>query len=194
MSEPTQDNLTFQLQPRLQIPTLSSEEVNSAFPTTTTMADPLSISASVAGLLSLTLSVSNACFQYLSSVRNSSASVASFYQEIGSLKSVLVRLDELTHTLSTSSQYLTSLNSLSLLDGIAECRQGLEQIHEKLDRRFGRNALSRGFHCLMWPFAKQETLDIVKRLYRFKSIFYLSMSINILYASTSAPNIVMNFG
>src|SRR6187402_1502943 len=98
------------------------------------MADPLSISASVAGLLSLVIQVADGTYQYVSSARGASSAISSLLRELQALKTVLFKLDEMTHANNPGDEP-GGASLVSLFD-IEACRVDLEKIHVKLKSRF----------------------------------------------------------
>jgi hypothetical protein len=87
------------------------------------MADPLSISASVAGLLSLVIQVADGTYQYVSGARSASSTISSLLRELRALKTVLVRLDDLNH-----SSYTEACGDVSIISqrDIEVCREDLQ--------------------------------------------------------------------
>jgi VCBS repeat-containing protein len=142
------------------------------------MSDPLSISASVAGLLSLVIQVADGTYQYASSARNAPAAVAALLRELQALKTVLVKLDDLTHNnLSLQAIPKRDANAVSLLD-IKDCTAEIEKIHRKLGSRLNFRGKMKVVQHLIWPFLENKTLQMVQTLHSYVDIFHLALSID----------------
>jgi hypothetical protein len=150
---------------------LASQNISS-----NTMSDPLSISASVAGLLGLMIQVADSTYKYVSSVRGASVSISSLLEELRALKTVLVKLDDITH----DNDYKGGDSVvLSLLD-IDACRVELERLKIKLEGSLGTNFKAKAIQRMIWPFLKDTTVGIVQKLHRYVDIFHLALSTDTL--------------
>jgi hypothetical protein len=137
------------------------------------MADPLSISASVAGLLSLVIQVADGTYQYVSSARSASTTISSLLRELRALKTVLVRLDDLTHSSYTEASGDAPI--ISPLD-IEVCREDLQEIYRKLNNKLDGKGSTKALHRFAWPFLEDKTLQMVAKLHRYVEIFHLALS------------------
>jgi VCBS repeat-containing protein len=142
------------------------------------MSDPLSVSASVAGLLSLVIQVADGTYQYASSARNATSAVAALLRELQALKTVLVKLDDLTHN-SLSLQAVPKRNAtvVSLLD-IKGCTAEIEKIQQKLGSRLNVRGKMKVVQHLIWPFLENKTLQMVQTLHSYVDIFHLALSMD----------------
>jgi hypothetical protein len=134
------------------------------------MADPLSISASVAGLLSLVITVADTTYQYVSTARNAPSAIAAMFAELQALEGVLIKLDDMTH--KSDSQ---SFNSFPLVD-MDRCQGDLQKIQQKLKKRLGSGGSKNPVQRLMWPFLEDNTAQMVKQLHRYVEIFHVTLS------------------
>lgn len=62
------------------------------------MSDPLSVSASIAGLVGLAITLSQVSYQYVASAKGASAAWPPYMQELSALTSVLIRLQDVRDT------------------------------------------------------------------------------------------------
>jgi hypothetical protein len=145
------------------------------------MTDPLSISASVAGLLSLVIQVADGTYQYVSSARNAPSAVAALLKELQALKTVLVKLDDLTHN-SHSWQAVPNRDFavVSLLD-IESCTAEIEKIQRKLGSLLDVRGRMKVVQHLIWPFLEDKTMQMAKTLHSYVDIFHLALSIDSLW-------------
>jgi hypothetical protein len=122
------------------------------------MADPLSISASVAGLLSLVIQVADGTYQYVSSARNAPLTISSLLRELQALKTILVKLDDLTHSSYTEASGDAPI--ISPLD-IEVCREDLQEMYRKLNNKLDGEGSTKALHRFVWPFLEDKTLQMV---------------------------------
>jgi hypothetical protein len=140
--------------------------------------DPLSISASVAGLLSLVITVVDCTYQYVSSARNAPAAISSLFAELNNLKTVLLRFYELSHDTQISIQGLASKSdaSLSSIVNMDACKAELENLQHKILKRSSAHGAARVLHHLTWPFVENETLQLTEKLRRYGDIFSMALA------------------
>jgi hypothetical protein len=144
------------------------------------MADPLSISASVAGLLSLIIQVADGTYQYASSVRNAPSAVTALLKELQALKTVLVKLDDLTHDEHNSQAVLNrDAAVVSLLD-IESCTAEIAKLQRKLGSRLDVRGRMSIVQHLIWPFLEDSTMQMAKKLHSYVDIFHLALSMDSL--------------
>jgi predicted patatin/cPLA2 family phospholipase len=144
------------------------------------MSDPLSVSASVAGLMSLVIVVVDTTFQYISSVRKAPTVVNSFFVELKQLKTVLMRFYDLTHDINQllldnptkkESFILCAMN-------IDACKAELEAVQRKFDKLTTAHGASKVLNRLKWPFIEGETLQLIERLQRYGNVFHMALAVD----------------
>jgi Fungal N-terminal domain of STAND proteins len=128
------------------------------------MVDPLSIAASVAGLISLASEVTKACYGYYRKAKNAPTIVQSVVAEIKLLRKVLSDLedkyDQRTDPLPALDQVMTELS---------ECEEKLADFGRKIDQDFRnpQNLTKR----LQWPFRDTEVRVFLNDLQRYRTVF-----------------------
>jgi hypothetical protein len=140
------------------------------------MADPLSISASVAGLLSLVIQVADGAYRYISSAHNASSTISSLLKELQALKAVLVRLDDLTHPSHTEASGPDGNAFIISLLEIEVCREDLQEIYQKLKSKLDAKGATKSLPRLAWPFHEDSTLKMIVKLHRYVEVFQLALS------------------
>ena len=140
------------------------------------MADPLSITSGIAGLLTLTISLADVSYQYVSSVQDASKSIKAYLRELSALKAVLFKLNELLLESIHSGVFTASQSSLLTMISIDECRKDLHQITNKLETRSKQTVLN----TLTWPFAEKDTEKHVKAIRRHHDLFHMALSADAL--------------
>src|SRR5690242_20531387 len=96
------------------------------------MADPVSAAASVAGLASLAIQLSQVSYQYFSSLKGSSKAWGSYIQELSSLTAVLLKLQKACDNAAANNlSHLFSTPALSTAS-IKECQAELDSLKTTL--------------------------------------------------------------
>jgi ankyrin repeat domain-containing protein 50 len=135
------------------------------------MADPLSATASVAGLLALTITTIQLSHAYISSVKSSTKTIKAYFSELELLKTVLQEFQKLAEDDDTS-EYVSFLD-VSQSDA---CRKELDRLCAKLEKRSHGGSLSQSLGRLTWPFSEEEVLRAVEALHRFQSSLHSILS------------------
>ena len=142
------------------------------------MADPLSISASVAGLITLADVVIGRSFKYVKSCRSAAKDAARLIKEVQSLLGILRGL----HSLSDQIEH-AQLSTHIPTDQIRHCEQTLKKIQNKLassDPAAVSAPLRKLERTLKWPFTSSETEEIFGDLSRYKDTFDLTINMDVL--------------
>jgi hypothetical protein len=130
------------------------------------MADLLGTAASVAGLVSLAIQLSQASYQYFNSTKGSSRAWSSYVRELSALTSVLVQLQQATEVEGIGHIVIARTPNVSNAV-VEECRRELELLQGKLSK----GGTKRKLEALKWPFTEPETKKKVDMLQRFNNIF-----------------------
>jgi hypothetical protein len=134
--------------------------------------DPLSISASIAGLLALSGSV----IQYLSAIKEAPDARERLLLELSSASGLLYSLKDLCAQNEISPSCLRSLQSLCSPDGpFDQLKHALESLAAKLSAPGNRERLKR---VLTWAFDKGEVKNLLDLIERQKSYFLLALQGN----------------
>jgi hypothetical protein len=138
--------------------------------------DPLSVAASVAGLISLTLTVTKATTDYLSSFRHAPEESV---QLAGELSALAKALDSLSRFLTRRSADLKTFSSTStLVSTTSSCRSSLEALQATLQDFIKASQGRRWYKRLAWPLKKDDHVRAVSTIQRFTQIFHFSLSID----------------
>lgn len=148
--------------------------------------DPLSIAASIAGLVTLVAEVISKAAKYSSDLRDATKDLSDFVQELIYLKGVLSGLEAFLRVRATiASTPSLGLDGLAAPNGaIQDCQSALDAIMEtlkkcernpgskrrKLSHKLGTKAL------LIWPLTKEATERHLRRIERLKCTFTLAIS------------------
>lgn len=128
------------------------------------MADPVSISASVAGLISLAAAVTQSCYGMYREIRNAPRMLKDVIDELGLLRQVLIDLKDICEQ---RSEPLVPLENV--LKDIHDCGKRLEEFESRLGLRFRnpRNILSR----VRWSFGGSEIRAFADQLQNYRGMF-----------------------
>ena len=136
--------------------------------------DPLSIAASVAGLVTLTAQVSSSIVTYIKAAKDHTKGINQIAQELNSMQLVLEQLEEL---LKSQSMKKTSFAQSSVLaNAIMSCKDSVQAISEKLPKPT-QSSISHIIEKLKWPFTEKETQKKFEILQRYTSTFSFSLTV-----------------
>lgn len=136
--------------------------------------DPLSLAASVAGLLSITVQVSGAIITYVKAVKDAPKSVQEISQELALTQVVLEKLDKF---LRSQSLKHASFDPLSVLPtAIASCNSTVRDVLDNLQNA-KQNGVLRMLEKLSWPFTEKQTQKKLDALRRCTSTFQFSLTV-----------------
>lgn len=134
--------------------------------------------ATIIAIIQLTGKVTSLTYGYIGGVKRAPKDLKDLADELKSLENVLNVLKNYTQ----SNPVSTALETLTDNDGpLLECAQELEKLRIKLEQKGGQGlrqkvkSLMRG---LMWPFDENETLQLISRIERHKSLFNLALTID----------------
>jgi hypothetical protein len=134
----------------------------------------LGVAASIAGLISLAIQVTQSAYDYVSSVKGSAKTILDFASEISLLTSVLGGMREAFESCSDAGDVALAGN---LSDHLEELFNNLQLLARKLDRRSRTTGMGR-LRVLTWPFHEKETRQIIERFQRFRGIFGSALASN----------------
>ncbi|KAF7541307.1 hypothetical protein G7054_g743 [Neopestalotiopsis clavispora] len=156
------------------------------------MADPLSIAASVAGLLSLADSVFRGVFRYSREVSDAQRDIKALRDELQSVASVLHGIKLLTETLEGDAPHASFLR----LEHIHSCRAVLKEIQSRIAKSDpspeGNKRIERAKQSLKWPFGKSRTSEMVNELSRQKGTLQLALQADTMADLTACLSKVKN--
>lgn len=138
------------------------------------MTDPLSISASIAGLISIADIVTRRSFKYVKGVKNSKKEVEKLIAEVMHLFGVLNQL-KLVACRFEDEQFEPTMQ----IHHIQSCYDLLEKIKFRLDEADPSNGCSVKKALkkqLTWPFSHPETTELIEAVERHKGILGLALS------------------
>jgi hypothetical protein len=140
------------------------------------MTDPLSISASIAGLMTIADIVIRSGYKYIKAVRESDKAVASLINEVNSLSGTL-------HSLRNIAEGLEGENapfiSTTQVHHVESCYRTLRKIHELLDKfelSKTKSRVERATQRLKWPLTHADTKTLVLEVARHRETVTLALN------------------
>jgi hypothetical protein len=146
--------------------------------------DPLSISASIAGLLTLT----GQLIQYLSSVENASEAREMLLMEVSITSGLLYSLKDLCQQVEPHSEVFMSLRSLNSPNGPFDLfKKNLELLAAKITPIRSRDKVKK---ALSWHFEQSEVNGLMDVIQRQKTYYILALQGNhLLVLRPAQPNL-----
>ncbi|KAF5985512.1 putative ankyrin repeat protein [Fusarium bulbicola] len=142
------------------------------------MADPLSMAASIAGIIALADLVFKTVFSYTYKAKEAKRDVESLKEEISGLSNALRILDALAYELEAENGPRDVALNAKLLD---QCRENLNAINQKVQKAVKDFDDARKWKAvsrqLKWPFSSLETKDLLESLSRYKATALLSQQV-----------------
>lgn len=139
--------------------------------------DPFSVTAGVAGLLSLSLQISQILTNYIDSVKNAPKEAKELAAKLTALISVLEQLERFVEKHAGTDNFK---ESSILYRTTKRCSESLEHLHLTLTKFIssssGDSSTWRRF--LKWPLTKDKHQQTVTLLHEYLEIFDLSTSLD----------------
>ncbi|RBR20104.1 uncharacterized protein FIESC28_05383 [Fusarium coffeatum] len=146
------------------------------------MADILGVTASIAGIISLSDTVYQHIFRYTRAVAGAKDDVKQLGQELNALSGVLRSLYALAAVLEEEEDQL--YDPAMKIQHLIKCQETIEKIRKRVKKAtddFDKPARWRGLsRQLKWPFSKDETRDLVSEIAQYKGTISLAASADTL--------------
>lgn len=138
--------------------------------------DPLSLSGTIAGLISIAYPVFRAVYKYGRAVKDARTDVQTLADEINGLIAVLNSLEALAQNLESDGDGFDPTLSAHYLHQVSKILAKIEQRVKKTTEKFNRSKLDGIIGQLKWPFSTSETKELLDDLLRHKSTITLALS------------------
>lgn len=140
------------------------------------MAEPLSLAASLAGLVSLSDTVFRHVYKYAKGVMGSTEEIKKIAQELQSFTGTLRSVQVLAQSLEEDGD---TYDPAIRVHHVYYCEQTLTKIHDRMKRASQKAGKGKSRDGLMqqlkWPFSKTETQELLEELERHKSSMNLGI-------------------
>ena len=139
--------------------------------------DPLSVSASIAGLITIADVIVRNGFKFISEVKEADNSIRDLFCEVNLLVGVLHSLRNVAQRFESddaSHGYAMRIDHINACDNtLHKIQLQLDKINNKKDR-----TISRAKRRLLWPLSQTETRAILVEVERHKSTMSLALSVD----------------
>lgn len=140
------------------------------------MSDPLSLAASLAGLVSLCDTVFRHVYKYVRGVQGAKEEIAKIAQELQSFTGILRSIQVLAQSLEEEGD---PYDPAIRVHHVYHCEQTLNKINERVKRAVQKVEKGRSMggvlQQLKWPFSRTETQEILEELERHKNSMNLGI-------------------
>jgi hypothetical protein len=140
--------------------------------------DPLSISASVAGLITITDVIVRNGYKFLHNAKDADQSVAALITQVNNLSGTLYSLRNVVQRFETD---VTPFEPTSQVRHIETCYKTLHKIQTSLDRANPTNSktsLGSLKRKLKWPLSNSETKALIVDVERHASMLHLALGVD----------------
>ena len=140
------------------------------------MADPLSVSASIAGLITITDAVFRQTFKYVKAVKGAPDEVSSLTSALGTLSGILHNLQ-----LVAAEFEGESFETTFQINHVYSCVQTVEKIEKILDKYHTSSAVPQKMEKikrLKWPFSVSEAKALCVEIEQHKTALSLALNVD----------------
>ncbi len=134
------------------------------------MADLLSISASIAGLLSITESIIRNRYHFIRACKEAEETVLLLVNEVNSLARMLYSLRNIVQRFEDDN---TTIEPTTQIHHIESCYQTLRKVQavlEKANPAKSSGGLNTAIRKLRWPLTKSETKELITEVERYNQV------------------------
>ncbi|PNP86125.1 hypothetical protein FNYG_00353 [Fusarium nygamai] len=139
------------------------------------MADPLSLAASIAGLISLADVIFRTTYKFVRAAKDAKDEIQSLLDEINNLSSVLRRLEALTSDLEDEGQSFDPTLRNHYLNHCYKTFNRIEFRVKKASESFKKSKFDGIVRQLKWPFSSSETKELLAELSRHKETISVAL-------------------
>lgn len=140
------------------------------------MADPLSVVAGVAGLLSLTIQVSDLLYKHVHAIKNAPKDAQELVDELQSLRQVLSSLEVFLESQEMKGRKFKETSTL--LGAIHGCQTKITELKLRVEKLINKHGLPQILERSKWYFQHEEHVEVITTLHRYLNIFQLSLNID----------------
>lgn len=133
------------------------------------------LAAGVAGLLSLTIQITQVTVDYVNRAKKASVAVNEFRQELVALATVLKLFGEF---LKGNPHRFAFEKTSVLYAANSTCEQQLGTHLMKLEKNLKGGKFTQAVDRLTWPFVEKEHDSAVQNLHRYVQIFQFALNVN----------------
>ena len=140
----------------------------------------MEVAASIFAVVQLADRVLSLCGNYVQSARGAKDDIERVSSEVGTLKSVLERADQMVND-EIMKEYMSDSLRQELGKIITSCQLTLKKLDSKLDHSQKESGIRKLLHVsstLKWPFKSKEVMNIIQELDRHKGTIALTLQLD----------------
>jgi len=138
--------------------------------------DPLSVVASVAGLLSLTIQVSQMLYDQVHTLKNAPKDATKLLDELEALRQVLTSLEQFITSQLPKGHFFKQTSVL--INAIQGCTGQISAIKLKLEKLVGKQGLAQIIERGKWYYEHNEHQELIQTLHRYLGMFQMSLTVD----------------
>ncbi|KAL9121033.1 MAG: hypothetical protein Q9187_002407 [Circinaria calcarea] len=138
------------------------------------MLDPLTAATSVAGVLSLTIQVSEILYKQIHTFKNAPKDAHELLGEIKSLSDVLASVESFLKEQAAKGHSFREASVL--VNAIRGCSDKITALKEKLEKLGNKRGIAQLLERGKWLFEHEEHVEIVTALHRYLGMFQITLS------------------
>lgn len=138
--------------------------------------DALSVAASVGGLLSLAIQVSQMLYEQVHTLKNAPRDATQLLDELEALRQVLTSLDQFLA--SQSSKGRSFKETSVLINAIQGCKTQISVIKLRLEKLVGKQGLAQMIERGKWYYEHDEHQELIQTLHRYLGMFQVSLNVD----------------
>lgn len=140
------------------------------------MSDPLSLAASIAGLISLADVTFKYTYKFVGAAKDAKTDVSALADEINNLGSVLRVLEALASDMEAEGDQFDPTLRNHYLNHCFKALSRIEMKTKKAIERFVRSKVDCIYQQLKWPFSSSETNSLLDELSRHKETINMALA------------------
>ncbi len=140
------------------------------------MIDPVTAATSVAGLLSLTIQVSQMLFAQVQTLKNAANDAQELLEELQLLRQVLTSLEAFLKAQGVKGY--TFRETSVLINAINGFKTKITALKLKLEKLAKKQGLAQIIERGKWYYEHDEHQEMITTLHRYLGIFQISLSVN----------------
>jgi hypothetical protein len=151
------------------------------------MADILSISASIAGLLSITEIIIRNGYNFIRACKEAEEAVLRLINEVNSLAGILYSLGNIVQRFEDDNTAIEPATQIHHIESCYQTLRKVEAVLEKANPAKSSGGLSTAIRKLCWPMTKSETKELITEVARYQTTLSLALSADGMYVIIENP-------
>lgn len=147
------------------------------------MSDPLSLAASIAGIVAIALHVTNVVSDFIAVTRSAPKSIKSLGTELEILCTILTEVRTMAEACTPNSPIMQSLVLGQILEGVRVDFDALSEILNNYSPAPSGSVLRQGWKQVRWVFYEPEIADLRRSIEVYKSSLLLTLTFANRYES-----------